>query len=427
MALVSAFLAVAAVAALRFPEALFRAEFWAEDATEFFFESIATGPRSLVTQVYGYHFLLERAVAWAATALPVHATPFVYAWASLFAGAGSMAYVTRSGFSWIAPHRWQRVLLAALLALAPGTADVLLNLSNLPNPLALLAFLLLVERPAVMRGARITVFALVAMSSGHVLVWLPLAGYLAWRHRSAGHGAAALIIAATAVVNAVGAHAASTAAGSFDLGGLASVPSLFVENAFARLIVAPFTGPSVAGVIQVAPPTAYWPAVALGMLGVGALLLRELRTDREAGVALTLGCAGALGMLGLVALSRSYNLPLLRRGSGSLLPDVRYAFLPACMATLLWARILQGPGPRPLATLRGVAALLVGLQLAAGFPRRHARPDLDWPARARWVALLLDLHRSTGQQVVIRMGDLAIHPRTWVPDNRRVAVVLPSR
>jgi hypothetical protein len=238
------FALVASIIALRFPTPLLRAEFWAEDATEFFFDAVSLGPWSLVTPVYGYHFVLEHLIAYGATFLPVFYTPYVYAWACLLVDAAALAYLAKDGFSWIAPRWWQRVLLAVLLALAPGTPDVLLNLANLPNPLALLGFLLLVERPFRMGGLKLLGFALIAASSGHVLLWLPIAAYLAWINRSRGYAAATAVITIFTFLNGAGTQAASKSAGSFDLHAVAEVPRILLENGFARLL------PRVAGLKQ---------------------------------------------------------------------------------------------------------------------------------------------------------------------------------
>jgi hypothetical protein len=423
------FALVAGIIALRFPTPLLRAEFWAEDATEFFFDTVSLGPRSLVAPVYGYHFVLEHLIAYAATFLPVFYTPYVYAWSCLLVDAAALAYLARDGFAWIAPRWWQRVLLAILLALAPGTPDVLLNLANLPNPLALLGFLLLVERPFRMGGLKLLGFALIAASSGHVMLWLPIAVYLAWINRSRGYSAAAAVITIFAFLNGTGTHVASKSAGSFDLHAVAEVPRILLENGFARLLPQPFLGPDLTGSFQSAPGGIYWAAVALGFASVAWLCIREWSVDREGVVLLILGYAGAIGMLGLVAITRSYNVPLLVRESGSLLPLVRYSFLPAALATFIWSSWLLRPrvgGPMGK-VVRYAAAAVVGVQLAAGFSAGSDRPDLSWDERSRRIEWLLDLNRTTGRPVVIKMNDLAIHPVGWVPDNGRVAVVVPGR
>jgi hypothetical protein len=423
------FLLVAGVIAVRFPTPLLRAEFWAEDATEFFFDAVSLGPRSLIEPVYGYHFVLEHLVAYAATFLPVFYTPYVYAWSCLVVDAAALAYLARDGFSWIAPLRWQRVALAMLLALGPGTADVLLNFANLPNPLALLGFLLLIERPFQMRWRKVLLFALIAVSSGHVLIWFPVAAYLAWTNRSRGHAAAAVIIAGIAFINASGVRDASSSAGSLNPSVIAEVPRIVIENGFARLLAGPFLGLGPAGVFQRAPALVYWPVLTVSLALFAWLAVREAARERDGTVVLLLGYAGAIAMLGLVAISRSYNVPVLVRDSGSLIPHVRYSFLPAALATFIWSAWLLRPRPQSTArrVLRYAAAMILALHLAAGFPLRFDRLDLAWHERSERVQALLDLNRATGQAVVITMGDLAIHPVGWRPDNRRFAVLVRGR
>lgn len=422
------FLVVAGVIAIRFPTALLRAEFWAEDATEFFFDAVSLGPSSLIAPVYGYHFLLEHFVAYLATFLPVFFAPYVYAWSCLVLDAAALAYLARDGFSWIAPLRWQRVALAVLLALGPGTADVLLNFANLPNPLTLLAFLLMVERPSRMRWPRVLLVALIAASAGHVVIWLPVCAYLAWVNRSRGHAAAAVLIAGIAMLNSVGARDASQAAGSLDFDVIREVPRILLENGFARLVTGPFLGLGPAGFFQNTSAAIYWPALGVGLALVAWMAAREGARDRHGTVVLLLGYAGALSMLGIVAVTRSYNVRLLVRESGTLLPGIRYSFLPAAFATFIWsAWLLRRSEGRGLRLVRRGAAAIIVLHLAAGFRLRFERPDLAWDERSKRVQALLDLNRTAGQEVIITMADLPIHPVGWRPDNRRYAVRVPGR
>jgi hypothetical protein len=422
------FLLVAGIIALRTPTALLRAEFWAEDATEFFFDAVSLGARGLAVPVYGYHFLVEHFIGWAATSLPVFYAPYVYAWSALVIDAAALAYLARDGFSWIAPKRWQRILLALLLAIGPGTAEVMLNLSNLPNPLALLAFLLLVERPFRMPWPKLLAFAVIAASAGHVLVWFPVAAYLAWVNRSRGYAAAAAVIVAMASLNATGARAASSSAGILDLDAITEVPRILIENAFARLLPFPFAGGELAGAFQLAPAAIYWTVLAITLAGFAWLAAREAALDRDGTRVLLLGYAGSIGALGLVAIGRSYNVPLLVRDSGTLLPHVRYSFLPAALATFIWSSwILRPRAARPaMAALRHAPAIILALHVAAGFQAHYARPDRAWSQRSERVQWLLDYHRETGRQVVITLTDLPVHPVRWVPDNGRTAVVLPG-
>ena len=421
------FLIVAAVIAVRFPPTLWRAEFWAEDATEFFFDAVSLGAKSLVVPVYGYHFFVERVIAYVATFLPVYYTPYVYAWASLVIDAAALAYLVRDGFSWIAPRRGQRVLLAALLAVGPGTAEVLLNMANLPAALAFLGLLLLIERPFLIGPGKLILLVIIIASSGQMVLWIPVVAYLAWATKARTYWIVAISIAVFAVLNGIGNHEASSSAGILDYGALSVVPRILLENSFTRLLPGPFLG-ALTGLLMRSSAVVFWGAAIVGLGAFAALAYRASLADRDGTAVLVLGYLGAIGMLGLTAISRAYSVPLLVRESGSLLYHLRYAFLPSAIATLIWASFLLRPRADPVwRRVRIIASVIIAINLAVCFSLRFARADLHWPARSGRVQWLLDLNRRNGQPVVIRIEDLPVHPFRWVPANGRVAVVVPGR
>lgn len=419
------FLIVAAVIAVRFPSTLCRAEFWAEDATEFFFDAVSLGAKSLVVPVYGYHFFVERVIAYVATFLPVYYTPYVYAWASLIIDAAALAYLVRDGFSWIAPRRWQRALLAALLAVGPGTADVLLNMANLPAALALLGLLLLIERPFLIGPGKLILLVIIIASSGQMVLWIPVVAYLAWATKARTYWIVAITIAVFAVLNGIGNHEASSSAGLLDYRALSVVPRILLENSFTRLLPGPFLG-ALTVLLMRSSVVVFWGAAIVGLGAFAALAYRASLADRDGTSVLVLGYLGAIGMLGLTAISRAYSVPLLVRETGSLLFEHRYAYLPSALATLIWASFLLRTRADPV-SVRFIASVLIAIQLVACFPLRNARADLHWPERSGRVQWMLDLNRRNGQPVVIRIEDLPVHPFRWVPANGRVSVVVPGR
>lgn len=421
------FLLIAAVIAVRFPSTLWRAEFWAEDATEFFFGAVSLGAKSLVVPVYGYHFFVERVIAYVATFLPVYYTPYVYAWASLVIDAATLAYLVRDGFSWIAPRRGQRALIAVLLAVGPGTADVLLNMANLPAALAFLGLLLLIERPFLIGPGKLILLVIIIASSGQMVLWIPVVAYLAWATKARTYWIVAISIAVFAVLNGIGNHEASSSAGILDYGALSVVPRILLENLFTRLLPGPFLG-ELTGLLMRSSAVVFWGAAIVGLGAFAVLAYRASLADRDGTAVLVLGYLGAIGMLGLTAISRAYSVPQLVRESGSLLYHLRYAFLPSALATLIWASFLLRPRADPVwRRVRIIASVIIAINLAACFSLRFARADLHWLERSGRVQWLLDLNRRNGQPVVIRIEDLPVHPFRWVPANGRVAVVVPGR
>ena len=420
---------VAVLIAARNPPAPFRAEFWAEDATEFLFGALELGARSLATPVYGYHFLLERAVAWVASFASVYYAPFVYAWASLLVSAATCAYVTREGFSWIAPARWQRILLAVVLAIGPGTSEAFLNLANLPGPLALLGLLLLIERPFALGWRRMLVLVLIVLSSGQMVLWVPLVAYLAWARRSPAHALLAAVTVAVAVVNLVGSRQAAAESHLLASAGPDLVARIVLENAFLRLVPGPLLGSEVSGRLMLTSPAVFWSAAVVVFALTAAVVVREHRRDPVTTVGLVLAYSGAVGGLAVVALSRSYAIRHLVRESGQLLWDLRYALLPGAVAILAWASWLlrpraSAPGWR---VARIVACCAVALNAARHWPSVFPRPDLDWPERASHVQWVLDARERTGKGAIIELRNLAVHPVGWWPNNRKMSVLLPPR
>ncbi len=418
---------VATLIAVRYPSTLFRAEFWAEDATEFLFDALSIGFRSLTTPVYGYHFFLERIIAYGATFLSAFYLPYVYAWSSLAINSVALAFVVRDGFSWIAPQRWIRMLLAVLFAVGPGTADVLLNLSNLPSTLALLGLLLLIERPFQLSAKRVVALTVLAASSGQMILWLPVVAYLAWLTRAKAYWAVALAIVLFAVLNLAGNHQAASAARLLDYGRLAYIPRILAENAFTRLAPGPFFGSNWTGLLMLSPPAVFWSAAVLGVGAFAAIARGAFRADRHGTTILFLGYAGAVGIFGVVAFSRTYALPQLIREAGSLHWELRYAFLPGALAMLLLTSCLLRPLTSAALQKAGrIAYALIVVQVAATWPLGFPRPDLHWPERSERVQAILDHSRRMGQPTVLTIDDLAIHPVGWVPANGRFGVVVPG-
>jgi hypothetical protein len=428
-AVVGPVLLVAGIIVARNPPALFRAEFWAEDATEFFFTAMGRGAASIALPVYGYQFLLSRIVAYLATLAPVLYAPYVYAWASLLLNAVSIAYITRPGFAWIAPRLYQRLLLAAALAIGPGTSEAFLNLANLPNVVALLGLLLLIERPFALDPPRAIALLVLTLSSGQMVLWLPVVVYLAWVQRSRAHALIALAIGGVAALNIFGTGRASSDAHLLSHAGVAVIARVLVENAFTRLIPGPFLGEIHTRTLMLASARVFWSFAVAGFVAVAALVRVEYRRQAKETALLVLAYAGAIGGLGVVAMSRNYAIPQLVRESGSLLPELRYSVLPGAVVLIFWAWWLLRPRPRrwPWILGRCAAAYMLLTNVTPNWDRAFPRQDLHWPEKAAHLQAVLDERARTGSAALIHMRDLAIHPVGWLPNNERYEVALPPR
>lgn len=405
------YLLVAGLIVLRNPAAVFRAELWAEDGTEFFRTALAQGVSSLWMPVFGYQFFLSRLIAWAATLVPVVATPFLYAGGCLLLNAVSVGYFSRAGFAWLIPGRSQRLFVCGLLAVAPGSGEVFLSLCNLTNSLALLALLMLIEKPHRLSWRKGAALMLIGISSGHTVILLPLILYLAFRTRDRGYVYLFLGILPILLANAIGNHHSGAETGFLDYSKLQVAPHIVMKNFVARLFFAPFLGARETNFLLRKAHVVFW---VLGAAALAGLLwaVRKTRCDREAAGVLGLSYVLTVGTFGIIVISRAYVADLVQR---NILWDIRYSFLPGAIADLFWMWLFLGWW-RDRSSRRSLAAVgLVGMLLVAGnnLSRwRHVpeRPDTHWPESARSIQLVLDQRARGELAVAAEVRGIRMHP-----------------
>ncbi len=162
-----AFMLCTAIIIVRNPVAVFRAEFWAEEATQIFFGSVSIGLKSLITPVVGYHCFISRVIAYIATFFGLW-TPFIYALTSLLINAGVASYFSRQSFSWIILSRPFRIFVCTILAMGPGTSEAFLNIANLYYVLTFFGLLLLIEKLWRLSVMKFAILAVLTYPRNHV-------------------------------------------------------------------------------------------------------------------------------------------------------------------------------------------------------------------------------------------------------------------
>jgi hypothetical protein len=387
------YVATAAAMILRNPPAFFRAEFWAEDGPEFFADSLSLGTAALWTPVYGYQFLLSRVIACMATWMPVVWTPYVYAWLCLVLNALSVTYFVRDGFSWLIPSKAIRVVTCLVLAIAPGTPEVVGNLCNLPASLTLLGLLMLLEKPFPPSAGKVAILAVLLLSAGQMFVLTPLTMLLYWRTLHRRYVVLVVVLLLIAAGNAVGNHYKAADAGYRNYDALPYIPSIVLAQACLRAFVGPFVGPHRTGQLMTAATAIFWPALAV--MGVGtAWVVSRFRPFREPMIILVFSYVLVCGTFAVMLLSRDYAFELLARESGTFLWSHRYAYLPGSIAILFWLTVVGTPVDRwkrhsvPLAVY--IVALL-STHGASQFFGVYPRPDLGWPRMAAEVQRVVNL------------------------------------
>ena len=413
------FLLAAGLIVLRNPAAIFRAEFWAEDGTVFFRDSLLHGAATLTAPVYGYYLTLERLIAWVATFFPVVWTTCIYAAASLVVNAFTVAYVARPGFGWLIPKRAHRILIACLLTLAPGAGETFLNLSNLTNCLGLLALLMLLETPRVVSPLKFAALVGIGLSSGHVVILLPLILYLWTRGRRPVHLALLLALVPGVVANFLGNQRSGAVTGLLDYSRFWLAPLVIVENFVVRLFFAPWLGSDLTGRLMKTPGFVFWP-LALGAVAAAAWGLRRMRPDRETVRILALSFLLSVSTFGIIVVVRSYAVEKVQRESGNVMWGVRYSFLPGVLADLIWLAALiplagratgaVAPDRRHGAWLARVAIVILCLNNAVRWHGVYRRHDAQWPESAARIQAVLD-ERSRGElRVATDVSMVRMHP-----------------
>jgi hypothetical protein len=405
------YLVVAGLIVLRNPAAIFRAELWAEDGTEFFRTALLHGFSSLWMPVFGYQFFLSRLLAWVATLLPVVATPFVYAGGCLVLNALSVGYFAREGFAWLVPVRMHRLLLCCLFAIGPGAGEVFLSLCNLTNSLALLALLMLLEKPHRLSGWKIAALLLIGVSSGHMVVLVPLVLFLAYRTGDRRYLFLTIALVPILLGNVIGNHHSAGETGFTEYSKLLVAPHVVLKNFVARLFFVPFLGPHRSNVLMGKGHVLFWVLGAAALAGL-VRVLRRTRVDREAAVFLGLSFCLTVGTFGIIVVTRAYVADIVQR---NILWDIRYSFLPGVLAELIWMWLFLAWW-RDRDTRRKLAAAgLLGMVLVAGQDLRRwrhvpERPDAHWPESAASIQRVLDQRARGELAVATDVSGIRMHP-----------------
>jgi hypothetical protein len=354
--------AVAALLFARRPEMFLHPQFWAEDGSIFFVQADAVGWRALTEPSGGYHHLLLRLVAAAATPLPALYIPGAYFVACL----GLTLALAAALFS---PRieLQGRTACALAIALIPHTGEVIGNLTNLQWITALGLVWLLVAQPATTHRQLATdavIAGVLGLTGVFSILLAPLFILRAVWQRSRGTLVVAIIVVIAAAIQAAAVlKAASTPGASSDTW---LTPIAIVGHRLA------------AGLLLPAGPADRLPTgvmTALGALTLAALLAAALWPGPRRPMRFLLGAAIVVIVAGTLFRLRPDLWQLDRMSQGD-----RYFFLPKLLAAWLLIQAAVLPGWRRIVGLAGCAAALAA---SAGGWRYERIRNLDWPQYAR--------------------------------------------
>jgi len=369
------FLVVAAIVSRR-PDAVLRAQFWAEDGVVWFGQNYNLGVLTAlsITQA-GYFHTFPRLAAALALLVPLSQAPLVMNLLAIAVQALPACFLLTRRFEHLAPLT-SRVLMVVLLLAIPTSFEVHANVTNSMWFLALTAFLVLIAAPPANLAWRVFDVAVLALSGTtgpFCLLLLPIAIIQFLVRRQSWTRVLLAIMSVAAVIQATALFAGWANRTPAPLG---ATPRLFVRIVAGRIIVSPVLGlefllrhPAIAG-----------PVCALAFVGAGLLAIYTiLRAPVELRLLLLFSTlvAGASLLSPLVAATNEPSWPPLAdpRVAG------RYWLIP--VASFLWICVWTLGRERPL-VIRAIGSLVIASALWTGILWWRYRPfeNLDFPRYA---------------------------------------------
>ena len=199
------FLAACLILISRRPDAVFNAQFWAEDGHVWFADAYNFGWWSaLFRTCEGYHSVFARLGAALALLVPLAFAPLVLNLIAISVQALPVNLLLSSRSSVWGSLRF-RALLAGIYLASPSCFELDGTITNSQWLLALCAFLLLAASPPQGISGRlfdISILLLCGLTGPFCIFLTPIAVFLAWRHRERWRWATAGLLAATGLIQA---------------------------------------------------------------------------------------------------------------------------------------------------------------------------------------------------------------------------------
>lgn len=252
------FLLACALIVSRRPDAMFHAQFYAEDGHVFFADAYNFGWWSALFRTYeGYYHALPRLGAALALLAPLTLAPLVLNVIAICVQALPVNVMLCSRLSAWGSLR-ARVLLAGIYLALPNSFEMNATITNSQWILALIAFLLVATprpRGTAARIFDVCVLLLCGLSGPFCIFLFPIALYAAWRHRERWRWMRAGLIFATCLVQVR----------SLLNGGFAGRPHVEL-GANLVLLARILAGQLYLGSLFGVTPVAAFPGTALGIL-----------------------------------------------------------------------------------------------------------------------------------------------------------------
>ena len=199
------FLCAVAIGISRRPDAMFHAQFWAEDGTVFYADAYQAGIRSLFWPFAKYFILYLRLVGLVAQPFGLARAPLVLNAFAIVTQALPVWLLLSRRLSWVGGIP-ERLFLAGLYLALPNSEEVMAIFPNSQWFLALLCFLVIVSaemKEWAWRCFDLVIVGLCALTGPFVIVLAPIGAVIWWKRRRNWGLVLTMVLFAGAIVQAV--------------------------------------------------------------------------------------------------------------------------------------------------------------------------------------------------------------------------------
>lgn len=182
----------------RRPDALFNAQFWAEDGNFWYPQAYALGgAHALVLPEAGYFQTYSRLISWIAVAFPLLYAPLIFALAAIAAQMLPPLLLVSTRFDILLPDWRVRWALIALYLALPGPGEIDANLTNAQWHLSVAMLLILLGSPPYGKWAHgfdLVLLLIGGLTGPFSLFLLPIIAYAWWMTRWSREHATRLLL-----------------------------------------------------------------------------------------------------------------------------------------------------------------------------------------------------------------------------------------
>ncbi len=387
--------------------------FFEEEAEDFFIGALNLGWKSLFEPMCGYYFFLERALAFIISWFPIKMTSLLYVLSAYSLNTLVAGYFSREGFSWLIPNRSQRTFVCLLLAVAPGTPEVFLNIVNLSTVMCFFGFVLLIEKPFRLSWLKLATLIVLLFSSGQSFLLAPVVFYLWYQSKDRRYLYFLVLFPVVMLLNFIATREYAGSTGLLNYLYFLNVPQITLENTVTRFFIAPFFGSFLTGEFMKSSAWFYWPVVTF-LFGFAIYAYLKTRAlNKGQWTILILGYLCISLAFGVAAVTRSYSHEQLLRQYGNIVWTGRYSFLPGTISILLWCSILfwilesSSKFKRVCVVL---LLLILTFHILFQWDTIPFRKDPGWFAQASLLQSILELQRSGQLQKPAALAGPLVHP-----------------